>query len=143
LAEYGDPWRAEESYNKALSVARRQSAKPFELRVVTSLAWLWRDQGKVREARELLARVYGWLTEGFDTRDSKEAKALLEDFAVQHGNKPLPAWVVNRLLCPHPTVDAMKRRSRAALINGHGTPGKGERIEMLKTIERKTGGTSR
>ena len=82
LVEYGDPRRAEESYNNALSVARRQSAKLFELRAATSLARLWRDQGKVQPARELLAPVYGWFTEGFDTLDLKDAKTLLEELAV-------------------------------------------------------------
>ena len=52
-----------------------------ELRAAMSLARLWRDQGKVQQARELLAPVYGWFTEGFDTRDLKEAKALLEELA--------------------------------------------------------------
>ena len=56
------------------------SAKSCELRAAMSLARLWRDQGKVQQARELLAPVYGWFTEGFDTRDLKEAKALLEEF---------------------------------------------------------------
>ena len=65
---------------RALSVARQQQAKSWELRAAMSLARLWRDQGKVSEARELLAPVYGWFTEGFDTRDLKEAKALLEEF---------------------------------------------------------------
>ena len=69
------PLRYERS---ALQVARCQSAKSFELRAAMSLARLWRDQGKVQEARELLAPVYGWFTEGFDTRDLKEAKALLK-----------------------------------------------------------------
>jgi predicted ATPase len=59
-------------------VARQQQAKSFELRAAMSLARLWRDQGKVSEARELLAPVYGWFTEGFDTRDLKDAKVLLE-----------------------------------------------------------------
>jgi predicted ATPase len=54
----------------------------LELRAAMSLARLWRDQGKVQQARELLAPVYGWFTEGFDTRDLKEAKALLEELAV-------------------------------------------------------------
>jgi predicted ATPase len=81
LVEFGDPRRAGESYNKALSVARRQSAKLFELRAATSLARLRRDQGKPQQACELLAPVYGWFTEGFDTRDLKEAKALLEELA--------------------------------------------------------------
>jgi predicted ATPase len=74
-----DPAAAEQSFHRAQAVARRQNAKSFELRAAMSLARLWRDQGKVSEARELLAPVYGWFTEGFDTRDLKEAKALLEE----------------------------------------------------------------
>ena len=70
---------AEDSYRRALAVARRQSAKFWELRAATSLARLWRDQGKRDEARDLLAPVYGWFTEGFDTLDLKEAKALLDE----------------------------------------------------------------
>jgi predicted ATPase len=62
-------------------MAREQGARSFELRAAMSLARLWRDHGKVREARELLAPVYGWFTEGFDTRDLKEAKGLLEELA--------------------------------------------------------------
>ncbi len=71
--------KAQEYFERALSVARQQHAKSWELRTAMSLARLWRDQGKMREARELLAPVYGWFTEGFDTLDLKEAKALLED----------------------------------------------------------------
>ena len=63
-------------YREALAVARRQQARS---RAATSLARLWRDQGKREEARELLAPVCGWFTEGFDTRDLKEAKALLDE----------------------------------------------------------------
>ena len=62
---------------KSLQTARQQQAKSLELRAATSLARLWRDQGKVQQARELLAPVYGWFTEGFDTLDLKEAKTLL------------------------------------------------------------------
>ena len=69
----------ETCFEQALQVARCQSAKSFELRTANSLARLWRDQGKPRQARELLAPVYGWFTEGFDTRDLKEAKTLLEE----------------------------------------------------------------
>ena len=58
-----------------------QGAFLLKLRAATSLARLWRDQGKVQQARELLAPVYGWFTEGFDTRDLKEAKALLDELA--------------------------------------------------------------
>jgi predicted ATPase len=59
--------------------ARRQQAKSWELRAAMSMARLWRDQGKRDEARELLAPVYGWFTEGFDTLDLKEANALLDE----------------------------------------------------------------
>jgi class 3 adenylate cyclase/tetratricopeptide (TPR) repeat protein len=74
----GDRAGAEQSYHQALAVARRQSAKLFELCSATSLARLWRDQGKRTEARALLAPVYGWFTEGFDTPVLKDAKALLD-----------------------------------------------------------------
>jgi predicted ATPase len=72
---------AEQYFTNALAIARKQQAKSWELRAAMSLARLWRDQGKVREARELLAPVYGWFTEGFDARDLREAKALLEELA--------------------------------------------------------------
>ena len=72
----------EECFGQALKVAQAQGARLLELRAAMSLARLWRDQGKAREARELLAPVYGWFTEGFDTRDLKEAKALLEQLAI-------------------------------------------------------------
>jgi predicted ATPase len=73
--------KAQSYYERALAVARQQQAKSWELRAAMSLARLWRDQGKVQQARELLAPVYGWFTEGFDTRDLIEAKALLEELA--------------------------------------------------------------
>jgi predicted ATPase len=76
-----DAGKAEADFERALSVARQQQAKSWELRASMSLARLWRDQGKTQQARELLAPVYGWFTEGFDTRDLKEAKALLEELA--------------------------------------------------------------
>jgi hypothetical protein len=63
------------------AVGREQQAKSWELRAAMSMARLWRDQGKREEARELLAPVYGWFTEGFDTLDLKEAKALLDEMA--------------------------------------------------------------
>jgi class 3 adenylate cyclase/predicted ATPase len=69
------------SYQRALEVARAQEARSFELRASTSLARLWRDQGKRTEARDVLAPIYGWFTEGFDTADLKEAKALLDELA--------------------------------------------------------------
>jgi predicted ATPase len=70
---------AEACFRHAIALARRQEAKLWELRASTSLARLWRDQGKRTEARDLLAPIYGWFTEGFDTLDLKEAKALLEE----------------------------------------------------------------
>jgi predicted ATPase len=76
-----DAAKAEAYFEHALSVARAQQAKSWELRAAMSMAWLWRGQGKRKEARELLAPVYGWFTEGFDTLDLKEAKALLEELS--------------------------------------------------------------
>jgi predicted ATPase len=76
-----DTMKAQSCFERALSVARQQQAKSRELRAAMSLARLWRDQGKVQEARELLAPVYGWFTEGFDTCDLRDAKALLDEFA--------------------------------------------------------------
>jgi len=73
--------KAETYFERALSIARTQQAKSWELRATMSMARLWHDRGKRDEARELLAPVYGWFTEGFDTRDLKEAKALLGELA--------------------------------------------------------------
>jgi predicted ATPase len=74
-----DPTRAERSFRKAIDVARLQGAKWWELRAAMSLARLWGDQGRRHEALNLLAPVYGWFTEGFETADLKEAKALLDE----------------------------------------------------------------
>ena len=71
----------EASYRTALGVAREQGTRGFELRDAVSLARLRRDQGRHAEARDFLAPVYGWFTEGFDTADLKEAKALLDELA--------------------------------------------------------------
>ena len=73
---------ADASLQTALDIAAAQSAKGSQLYAAKSLARLWRDQGKVQQAGELLAPVYGWFTEGFDTRDLKEAKALLEELRI-------------------------------------------------------------
>jgi predicted ATPase len=75
------PREAEACFQKAIEIARRQSAKSLELRSVMSLSRLWQQQGKQREAHELLAEIYGWFTEGFDTKDLQEAKALLAELA--------------------------------------------------------------
>jgi predicted ATPase len=76
-----DTEKAEKHFERALSVARQRQMKSFELRAAMSMARLWRDHGRPQQARELLAPVYGWFTEGFDTRDLKDAKALLDDLA--------------------------------------------------------------
>ena len=70
--------QAEVSFREAIDIARSQSAKSWELRAATSLARLWQSQGKTTEARDLLAPVHGWFTEGFDTTDLKEAKTLMD-----------------------------------------------------------------
>jgi predicted ATPase len=83
LSERPDASKAEAFFEHALVTARQQQAKSWELRAAMSMARLWRVQGKRDEARELLAPIYGWFTEGFDTRDLKEAKALLEELATR------------------------------------------------------------
>jgi predicted ATPase len=76
-----DTAKAQAYFERALAVARQQQARSWELRAAMSMARLWRDQGKRDEARDLLAPVYGWFTEGFDTLDLKEAKALLNELS--------------------------------------------------------------
>ena len=78
---FADAAKAQAYFEISLALAREQQAKSLELRAAMSMARLWRDQGKRDEARELLAPVYGWFTEGFDTRDLKEAKALLDELS--------------------------------------------------------------
>ena len=72
---------AETCFHQAINIARKQQAKSLELRATVSLARLWQQQGKNDEARQLLAEIYGWFTEGFDTKDLQEAKALLDELA--------------------------------------------------------------
>jgi predicted ATPase len=76
-----DAPQAEECFQQALAVARRQQARSWELRAAMSLSRLWQQQGKRTEARELLAPIYAWFTEGFDTLDLQEARALLDELA--------------------------------------------------------------
>jgi predicted ATPase len=76
-----DAAKAEAYFERALVVARAQQARSWELRAAMSMARLWRDQGKPQQARQLLAPVYGWFTDGFDTRDLKDAKALLVEMS--------------------------------------------------------------
>jgi predicted ATPase len=77
----GDRSASEQSYRQALAIAKRQSAKTLELLAATSLARLWLDRGKRTDARDLLAPIYGWFTEGFDTPVLQDAKALLDQLA--------------------------------------------------------------
>jgi predicted ATPase len=84
LTVFSLPWRArrskeaEECFHQAIEVARHQQAKSLELRAVMSLSRLWQQQSKKEEAHQMLAKIYGWFTEGFDTKDLQEAKALLD-----------------------------------------------------------------
>ena len=73
-----DEAKAETYFERALAIARAQQARSWELRAAMSIARLWRDQGKRQKAHDLLAPIYGWFTEGFDTLDLKEARALLD-----------------------------------------------------------------
>lgn len=93
-----DAAKAQAYFERAIAIAHAQQAKSWELRAATSLARLWGDHGKRQQARDLLAPIYGWFTEGFDTADLKEANALLDELAGagwQHNqqsgaNEPLP-----------------------------------------------------
>ena len=81
LLMQGGEAEAEASLHKAIEVARRQQAKLWQLRATTDLARLWQQQGRIEEARHMLAEIYGWFTEGLDTPDLKEAKALLDELS--------------------------------------------------------------
>jgi len=87
-----DAPEAENCFRQALDSARRQAAKSLELRAAISLSRLWQRQGKHAEARQVLAPVYGWFTEGFDTADLQEAKALLEELV--GGNTSAPSTLL-------------------------------------------------
>jgi predicted ATPase len=76
-----DAAKAEAHFERAVAIASAQKAKSWELRAATSLARLWCNQGKREDARDLLTSIYGWFTEGFDTLDLKQAKALLDELA--------------------------------------------------------------
>jgi predicted ATPase len=76
-----DVQRAEVAFHQALAIARRHQARALELRAAMNLSRLWQQQGKHTAARELLAPIYSWLTEGFDTADLQEAKILLQELA--------------------------------------------------------------
>jgi predicted ATPase len=86
-----DTAKAESHFTAALAIARRQQAKSWELRIATSYARLMRDQARAREAYDLLAPVYGWFTEGFATKDLKEAKTLLDELGEPALHEPAAA----------------------------------------------------
>jgi predicted ATPase len=98
---------AEACFHKAIEIARQQSAKSFELRAAMSLARLWQRQRKTEEARQTLAEIYGWFTEGFDTPDLQEAKALLDELASEPDQKQ-PA----RASKPNPEAALQRRQAR-------------------------------
>jgi predicted ATPase len=79
MAGVDSPSEAESCFQRAIEIARKQQAKSFELRAAMSLARLWRQQGKREEGRGLLKEIYDWFTEGFDTPDLKDARALLDE----------------------------------------------------------------
>jgi predicted ATPase len=81
LSPRRDTAKAQAHFERALEIARAQQARSWELRAATNLARFWRDQGQGAQALDLLEPVYGWFTEGFDTLDLKEAKALLDELA--------------------------------------------------------------
>jgi predicted ATPase len=81
LSSEPDLAKAEAYFERALAVAREQQAKSWELRAAMSMARLWRDQGRRPQARDILAPVYGWFTEGFGTLDMKQARAMLDELA--------------------------------------------------------------
>ena len=89
---HADVGQAEACFQQALDVARCQQAKALELRAALSLARLWQGQGQRTPARELLAPIYGWFTEGFDTADLQEAQALLQELGA-YGSRKRPFWL--------------------------------------------------
>ena len=87
LLKLGRTEPAESDFREAIALAQKTGAKAWELRATTSLARLLAKQGRRDEARTMLAEIYGWFTEGFDTRDLKEAKALLDELSVNGGER--------------------------------------------------------
>ena len=98
-----DAAQAEACFQQALAIARRQQAKSWELRAAMSLSRLWQQQGKRAAAHELLAPIYGWFTEGFDTADLQEAKALLDELAASGTNATRRTFFSRRIqvTAPH------------------------------------------
>jgi predicted ATPase len=90
LIAVGDAAEAETNFHQAIAIARRQSAKLWELRAATCLACLWRDQGRRKQAHDLLAPIYSWFTEGFDTPVLREAGTVLERLAGEHRQQVAP-----------------------------------------------------
>ncbi|MBV8089061.1 MAG: hypothetical protein JO139_05710 [Alphaproteobacteria bacterium] len=116
LAQTGGRMAAEASYRDGIALAQPRDGKLFELRAATSLARLWRDQGKCTEAHELLAPIYGWFTEGFDTAVLKEACALLDELGtrVHPGAAAYPV----RSVAPKPHTSA--RSTGSSVLSARG-----------------------
>ena len=85
-AKPGVQMEAEECFRKSIEIARQQEARSYELRAVTSLSRLWEQQGKKEQARQMLAEIYGWFSEGFETEDLKAAKSLLDKLSNMDGS---------------------------------------------------------
>ena len=115
LSLKGDLEGAEQNFLASLDWARRQQAKMWELRTSTSLARLWQSQGKRQDAYELLAPVYGWFTEGFDTKDLLEAKALLER---AHAMSDVRTWLAGMSASANMPTPSRQTTSRWTCYNG-------------------------
>jgi predicted ATPase len=120
-----DPAKAEDSFRTALAIAREQGTRGYELRAAASLARLWCDQGRRAEARDLLAPVYGWFTEGFDTPDLKDAEGLLDELNSVRENvggshrKPKPADAPRRAR----STSIARRSGRSSAVRRDGVKG--------------------
>ena len=142
LSLKGDLEGAERNFLASLDWARRQQAKMWELRTSTSLARLWQSQGKRQDAYELLAPVYGWFTEGFDTKDLLDAKALLE-LACTHDERT--SWTCRWLRiglgqyadafeATTSRCDLLNGRLMSSTAQGHRRDGAGHRLRLRNAI---------
>ena len=108
LSEFPDAPQAESCLQRSLVTARRQHAKLWELRAACSLGRLWRDQGRPDDAGDLLGPIYGWFSEGFDTPDLKEAKALLDGLSGEDGRRAAVIAAAQNAKAPRGASDVLK-----------------------------------
>jgi hypothetical protein len=146
---YPDPAKAEDSFRTALAIAREQGTRGYELRAATSLARQWRAQGRPGEARDLLAPLYGWFTEGFDTPDLKDAGALLDELTRAgrrhaHGLLRMTVSSETRRSCARPQTALERLTSRFQRGNANGRKRVGFRMPARReqSIPGKGGGPS-